>query len=133
MIRQAERRDVPAIKSLMQFEPGFWQASWREDVVELGLAASDGLAFVWDESGQIVGFACAHDLGFRAYLSELIVGNSARGRGIGRKLIEHIQQELITRGCAVLISDVWRAAKDFYRSLGWKEPDVTLMCKRLKE
>ena len=64
MIRKAKQSDIPAIKSLMQSEPGFWQDSWRGDVVERGIAASDGLAFVWDEAGQIVGFSCVHDLGF---------------------------------------------------------------------
>jgi GNAT superfamily N-acetyltransferase len=101
--------------------------------VERGLAASDGLAFVWDDAGQVIGFACAHDLGFRAYLSELIVSKSARGRGVGSELVERVHHELTVRGCAILISDVWRDAEKFYRSLGWKEPDVTLMCKRLKE
>jgi hypothetical protein len=57
----------------MRSEPGFWQDSWREDVLERGLDASGGLAFVWEEGGQILGFICAHDLRFRAYLSELIV------------------------------------------------------------
>jgi predicted N-acetyltransferase YhbS len=69
MIRQATQNDIPAIKALMQSEPGFWQESWRHDVLERGLVASGGLSFVWDEAGQVLGFACAHDLGFRAYLS----------------------------------------------------------------
>jgi GNAT superfamily N-acetyltransferase len=132
MIRKAEQSDVTSIKAPVQSEPGFWQENWRDDVIERGLAMSDGLAFVWDEAGQVVGFACAHDLGFRAYLSELIVSRHARGRGVGKGLIERIHQELAARGCAILISDVWRDAEEFYRSLGWEEPDVTLMCKRLK-
>jgi ribosomal protein S18 acetylase RimI-like enzyme len=133
MIRRAEQDDVPTIKALMQSEPGFWQDSWREDVVERGLAASDGLAFVCEEAGQVVGFVCAHDLGFRSYLSELIVSKKVRGQGIGKDLVERVQQELTARDCAILVSDVWRDAEEFYRSLGWKKPDVTLLRKRLKE
>jgi len=133
MIRKAEQSDVPVIKALMQSVPGFWQDSWREDVVERALSTSSGLAFVWDEAGQVLGFACAHDLGFRAYLSELIVSHRARGRGLGRQLVEHIHRELTARGCSILISDVWRDAEEFYRSLGWSESDVLLMRKRLKE
>ena len=79
----------------------------------------------------MLGFVCAHDLGFRAYLSELIVAPNARHKGIGHRLVEHIENTLRTRGCPVLISDVWRSAEGFYRPLGWSEPDVTLLCKRL--
>ncbi len=117
----------------MRSEPGFWQACWREDVLDCGLATVGGLAFVWEEAGQVLGFVCAHDLGFRECLSELIVSKSARRRGVGRELVERVHRELTARGCAVLISDVWRDADEFYRSLGWKEPDVPLMCKHLKE
>ncbi len=133
MIRQAAQNDIPAIKALMQSEPGFWQASWRNDAVERGLASSSGLALVWEENGQVLGFVCAHDFGFRAYLSELIVKSSERSRGIGTKLVEKIHQELSARGCAVLISDVWHDAEKFYKSLGWSAPDVKLLRKRLDE
>jgi len=73
----------------------------------------------------------AHDLGFRAYLSELIVGQGAQGRGIGRNLVERVQDELARRGRRVLIADVWHDAEPFYRSLGWESPDVVLLRRRL--
>ncbi|MBI4765049.1 MAG: GNAT family N-acetyltransferase, partial [Deltaproteobacteria bacterium] len=78
-------------------------------------------------AGQVLGFVCAHDLGFRAYLSELIVKSSERSHGVGTKLIERVQKELAVLGCAVLISDVWHDAEEFYKSLGWSEPDVKLL------
>jgi predicted N-acetyltransferase YhbS len=132
MIRKVEQNDIPAIKALMQSEPGFWQDVWRPDVLERGLASSGDLSFVWEEDGQVIGFVCAHDFGFRSYLSELIVKRSARNRDIGTKLVERIHQELSERGCAVLISDVWKDAEDFYKALGWSEPDAKLLRKRLE-
>jgi ribosomal protein S18 acetylase RimI-like enzyme len=72
----------------------------------------------------MIGFVCVHDLGFRAYLSELIVAREARGHGIGRSLVEHAQAELIRRGRRILVADVWHNAEGFYRSLGWEPPDV---------
>ena len=131
MIRRASEADIPAIKTLMQSEPGFWKQATRTNVLEIELASARDLAFVWEEEGGILGFACAHDLGFRAYLSELIVAQVARRTGIGRQLVRHIEDELSDRGCPVLFSDVWRNAEGFYRSLGWSDPDVTLLSKRL--
>jgi ribosomal protein S18 acetylase RimI-like enzyme len=78
-----------------------------------------------------VGFVCTHDFGFRSYLSELIVARGARGRGIGRSLVERVQGELARRGQRILIADVWRDAEPFYRSLDWEPPDVVLLRRKL--
>ena len=69
MIRKTVKDDIPAISMLMQSEPGFWQESWREDVLERGIEASEGLSFVWEESGQFLGFICAHDFVLGSLLS----------------------------------------------------------------
>ena len=115
----------------MRSVPSFWKQSWREDVLERSIDSAEGLAFVFEDSDLIAGFVCAHDLGFRAYLSALLVSPEARGRGIGRQLVSHVETELIRRGCAVLFSDVWKDAAAFYRGLGWTSPDVVLLGKRL--
>ena len=131
MIREAKQNDIPAIRAIMKAEPGFYQGSWRADTLERGLEAAAGLAFVWVEKEEIVGFVCGHDLGFRAYLSELVVAKTHRGQGIGRQLVAHLESELTLRGCAVLISDVWTDARGFYESMGWSPPDAVLLRKKL--
>jgi hypothetical protein len=78
MFTQATSQHVPAIRSLMQSVPGFWDKSWRPDVIERGIEAARGLAFVYEENSNVLGFVCAHDLGFRAYLSELVVAGGVR-------------------------------------------------------
>ncbi len=133
MIRMATVHDIPAIRRLMQSVPGFWRDSWRPDVLEHGLRSADGLAFVCEEGGQIAGFVCAHDVAFRGYLSELVVADAARGRGVGKQLVGRVEDELIDRGCTVLIADVWKDAVGFYRALGWTPPDVVLLRQRLSE
>lgn len=115
----------------MQSVPGLWHEDWREDVLERAIRSADGLAFVWADGAQILGFVCAHDLGFRGYLSALVVAEKARGRGIGRQLVRQVERELAARGCVVLISDVWKGAEGFYRALGWASPDVILLRHRL--
>lgn len=131
MIREARREDLPAIRLLMEAEPGFWQRDWSEATLAKGIETAGDLALVWEEETSIAGFVCAHDLGFRAYLSELIVARGARGRGIGKSLVERIQAELARRGRRILIADVWHDAEPFYRSLGWEPPDVVLLRRRL--
>jgi ribosomal protein S18 acetylase RimI-like enzyme len=131
MIRTASIADAPEIVSLMQSVPGFWRDDWRPDAVARGIAAAGDLAFVWEEDHELLGFVCAHDLGFRAYLSELVVAGKAQRRGIGKRVVEHVQTVLAERGCAVLVSDVWKDARGFYEALGWSPPDVVLLRKKL--
>jgi ribosomal protein S18 acetylase RimI-like enzyme len=131
MIRKAKESDTKKIESLMKSVNGFWDDSWRKDVVFLGIKSSSGLAYVYENNNEIVGFICAHDLGFRGYLSELIVSPSAQKKGIGRKLLMKVETELSKRGCRVLISDVWKNSIEYYKKQGWREPGVKLLRKKL--
>lgn len=131
MIREAKQDDIPAIRAIMEAEPGFWQDTWRADVLELGLKSAAGLAFVCVDNERIIGFICGHDLGFRAYLSELVVAKTHRAHGIGKQLVAHLESELASHGCTGLISDVWKDARGFYESMGWSSPDVVLLRKKL--
>jgi GNAT superfamily N-acetyltransferase len=103
----------------------------RPDVLERILHSPDAIALVHQEDEAIDGFVCGHDVGFRAYLSELVVAPSWQGRGVGSRLVSELEQRLAERGCGVLIADLWRDAERFYRSLGWTSPEVVLLRKRL--
>lgn len=132
MIRPAQLSDATALRRLIQTEPQMWHESWPADVLERALKAAEGLAFVWEEQGLLLGFVCAHDVGFRGYLSLLIVAEEARGQGIGPQLLSRVQSELTERGCPLLIADVCPTAEEFYRSLGWQPPYATLLARRLQ-
>ena len=132
MLRLATTSDARSIRRLMQAVPGFWQDWWSEHTITHAIQAANGLAFVWDDpAGEIAGFACAHDLGFRAYLSELVVDPERQRKGIGTQLIRAIETALRDRHQRVLIADVWRDAEAFYRTLGWESPEATLLRKRV--
>lgn len=131
MLREATTSDAPDIRALMQASPGVWQPWWSEDTIAEAICSADGLAFVWEDGAQIVGFACAHDLGFRAYLSELIVDVRVRRHGIGTCLVRAVEQALRGRGQKILIADAWRDSEPFYRSLGWSPPDAMLLRQRI--
>ena len=115
VIREARREDLPAIRRLMEAEPGFWQPDWSDATLAKGIETAGDLALVCEDDTTIAGFVRAHDVGFRAYLSELIVAQGAKGRGIGRNLVERVQDELARRGRRVLIADAWHDAEPFYR------------------
>jgi ribosomal protein S18 acetylase RimI-like enzyme len=131
MIRVATISDGEMIRALMQSVPGFWDGGWRTDVLERVLHSADTIAIVHLAGGRIEGFACAHDVGFRGYLSELIVSPSLRGSGIGTSLLAEIERRLAERGCSLVIADVWPDAEAFYRAQGWSPPPVVLLRKKL--
>jgi len=132
MIRAARSSDIPHIRNLLQSVPWMWNESWPPNVLDRVLFSADAIAVVHDAGEAIDGFACAHDLGFRAYLSELVVAPDAQGRGLGSKLLREIERQLADRGCTVVIADVWRDAERFYRANGWDPPSVVLLRKRLE-
>ena len=127
MIRNAEEYDFLSIRQLIQSVPGLWHEEWRSNALEQACRASNGLAFIWEEDKKILGFSCTHDVGFLAYLSLLVVAESARGQGIATQLLRHTEQILMERGCATLISDVWSDAVGFYQSLSWSPPAAMLL------
>lgn len=132
MLRQATPLDVREIRALMETVPGFWQPWWSDKTVDHAIRSAGELSFVWEQESRIVGFVCAHNLGFRAYLSELIVDPDASRRGIGSRLVRAVEEALSKKGQRILVADIWRDAESFYRSLGWESPDVVLLRRRLK-
>jgi len=67
----------------MEAEPGFWQRDWSDATLAKGIETAGDLALVWEEDSAIAGFVCAHDLGFKAYLSE--PGRRAGGQRPGHR------------------------------------------------
>jgi hypothetical protein len=59
MIRTATEYDLAFVRALIKSIPGLWHAEWRSDALERAIRASDGLSFVWEETGYILGFSCA--------------------------------------------------------------------------
>lgn len=133
MIRVATVADINEIRALMRSIAGFWDETWRQDVLERAIASPDAVALVHRDGGAVDGFACAHDVVFRAYLSELVVSPIARHRGVGSGLLSEVERRMADRGCSLIIGDVWQEAERFYRGNGWTPPPVVLLRKRLAD
>ena len=100
---------------------GMWQDAWADDVLDRAIKSSRGLAYVWDD-GSVRAFVCAHDVGFRGYLSVLVVEKDVRRKGIGR--------ELKVAKIWVLTNKSNSTAVNLYRSTGAKkvgDDDVLLV------
>jgi GNAT superfamily N-acetyltransferase len=82
-------------------------------------------------TGEIVGYVSVHWLlyllynGPEGYLSELFVRESARGQGIGTRLLAAVEEEAKTRDCSRrrLLNLRRRESyqRGFYKKRGWEE------------
>jgi GNAT superfamily N-acetyltransferase len=81
--------------------------------------------------GDIAGYVAIHWLpylflpGSEGYVSELFIRESARGQGIGSRLLESVKTEAIERGCSRLSLLNMRRRESyqrgFYAQHGWEE------------
>ena len=95
------------------------------------MKSSGSLSFVYEEDGCILGCIFAYDFGFRGYIAKIAVYESARFKGIGKKLIKHVEDILRSNNCELIIADALESAVPFYKKLGWEEPNAILLRKKL--
>ena len=77
-----------------------------------------------ESSGRVVGFLVARVVGEQAELESLAVSASMERRGIGRKLLEAMEEKLMALGVEEVFLEVRASnlgAHAFYRSVGWLE------------
>jgi GNAT superfamily N-acetyltransferase len=83
--------------------------------------------------GAVVGYVAVHwlpymmHLGPEGFVSELFVLQPERGKGIGRSLLDAVEEHARERGCSRLhlITGRQRDSFGFYQELGWHErPEI---------
>ena len=134
-IRAARTDDWPGVAALLA-ELGRPDVRGADDEAEHAAAfgrfleRDDALALVAEDNGEIVGFV---DLMFlqrlnfltpQAWIPDLVVADSARGRGIGRALLAEAEELAVARGCwsMSLESASWRTESHaFYEHVGWRD------------
>ena len=143
MIRRATQEDIPAILRLLeqvlavhhQGRPDlFREKGTKYSGPELAqmLGQADAPIFVLEESGRVAGYligqmikadGAAQEPVTTFYVDDLGVDEAARGKGIGRKLMEYARDYAREQGCHNLTLHVWEgnpAAQAFYSSMGMK-------------
>jgi GNAT superfamily N-acetyltransferase len=140
-IRPAVSADVPAIAAILR-GLGWFALMNEESTAETEMRITEHLrTCLADDShsvlvaegakGAVLGYVAVHWLpylmlaGPEGYVSELFVAESARGAGLGTKLLEAVKDMAIGRGCSrlMLVNRKTRESykRGFYRKLGWEE------------
>lgn len=141
IIRKAEERDVDKILDLLE-DVLYIHASGRPDIfkengskytreqVQFILSCPKTPVFVADENG-VVGYAFCEVKDSESsgalkavkslYVDDLCVDKTERGKGVGKKLYEHVLDYAKKCECYHLTLNVWelnKGAKAFYEKLG---------------
>ncbi|MBH0168379.1 MAG: N-acetyltransferase family protein [Bacillota bacterium] len=99
MIREAEKRDKDKLVELYQMlVPNSKKMKVREEQIETIRRDRNNFLFVYEEDGELIGTLtlniCLQALhGYRPYgvVENIIVHEDFRGRNIGRKLLQHVE------------------------------------------
>jgi len=110
-VLSTDRRRLDVAAALALLRTAFWAGAMRRDVLERSIANS--VCFAVYRRDELVGFArVVSDLATYAYVTDVVVADAYRGRGLGSWLVEAIlahpelqglrRVALLTRGAAGL-------------------------------
>lgn len=106
----------------------------RKDIARKLTVQSETFVVAEDEDGTLLGCVMAGYDGHRGWMNYLATVPDARGRGIGKALVEHVECALRDLGCPKLSLQVRTSNADvveFYRHLGYEVDEVVSLGKRL--
>ncbi len=123
-IRRARPRDIDRIS---QIEQESFVDPWKPAVFAEALSYFPESFFVATASGEVVGFVLGglEDTGEEIYghICNLAVTPAWRKRGIGRRLVERVEQQFavdLATGVQLEVRASNRPAQQFYRRLGYR-------------
>ena len=109
MLREGSAGDVDAVRALFsEMEGRVLQAEDFRAIALAALDAPDHLLLVWEEEGTVLGALHLrverqlHHCAAVAEVMELAVAAEARGRGVGKALLDEAKRRAAERGCVQL-------------------------------
>ena len=142
MARCANAMEIGRLSSIQEGEAiALWHEAglvvpWSEPRSELdrALAGPASTVLAATEAGALVGTAMIGHDGHRGWVYYLAVAASARGRGIGRALMEACERWLVERDIRklnLMVRTSNEAVLGFYDALGYGREDVVVRSRRL--
>jgi len=136
-IRPGRREDLPRVlelvKELAEFERAPEQVTNTVEMMEMdGFGANPAFGlFVAEKASFVVGISIYYYRystwkGRRLYLEDIVVSESERGHGIGKRLFEMTMKKALEENCTGMVWQVleWNEpAIDFYKKYGAKLDD----------
>ncbi|KTR86429.1 GNAT family acetyltransferase [Leucobacter chromiiresistens] len=134
-IRSVRPADTDALVAL-------WEAAdltrpWndpRKDIARKREVQAELFVVAESADGRILGSVMAGYDGHRGWMNYLATHPEARGTGVARALVEHVEHELLNLGCPKLNLQVRADNADvveFYRHLGYGIDETVSLGKRL--
>jgi GNAT superfamily N-acetyltransferase len=137
-VRLADRKDAAGM-ALLLGELGYPSpVAQVEGRITRHLGSEESTVFVAEVDGRIVGFASFHRIpllhteGYLGRITALVVAQSHRKQGIGRRLVVAVEEVAWSRSCTrmeVTSGDQRPEAHAFYQSVGYA-PDIRRFIKR---
>lgn len=110
--------------------PAYWGVTLESELAEVDEILADGLAFVAEEDGEVVGFVLARRKeGTRGLLSDIYVRPESRRHGHATRLGGAVADALRERGATHITLSVHvanAAARAAYARWGFRERTLTL-------
>jgi ribosomal protein S18 acetylase RimI-like enzyme len=104
--------------------------------IDKKLAADDGLFFIAEAGGRVVGSIMAGYDGHRGWIYSLAVLPEYRGRGLGSRLMRHAEERLKRLGCPKINLQIMQGnegVQAFYCKLGYQTEQRISMGKKILE
>ncbi|UFJ41280.1 GNAT family N-acetyltransferase [Brevibacillus humidisoli] len=134
VIRSFRLGDYAAITRIWQ-ETGLEQTESESlDALAKQLSWDSELVMVAEEDGEVVGVVVGTIDGTRAYFYRLAVHPAKQGSGIGRLLVEAIENRFRQRGVSqvsIMVNQENTKVLPFYNSLGYKLQKYVTLSKKL--
>ena len=120
-IRLLRVADLPRV---MEIEIASFSTPWRENTFRGLMRRTDTDLFVAEEDGEVLGYAACWTVVDQSELGNVAVAVDARGRGVGRALVDAVVVRVRDRGARELFLEVRESnlgAQKVYRERGFEE------------
>ena len=146
MIRHYQSNDLRGCATVFcdAFAAEPWKEQWSIQLAETRIdeltGSSLSVGFVYEENGEILGFAAGRIVSYlygREYvIDELCISPKVQGRGIGSALLRHIMDEMKARGIVAVVLQTTKGypSEQFYLKNGFvQSQDMITMYHGLRD